>query len=89
MFIYATNPVKKVVGEAEVVEVLEKDKEELWNETKLQSGISKHFYSKYYEKKQNAVAYHLGKIIKFKEPKELSDYGVHTAPQSFVYVATE
>ena len=69
MFIYATNPVKKVVGEAEVVEVLEKDKEELWNETKLQSGISKHFYSKYYEK--------------------LSDYGVHTAPQSFVYVATE
>ena len=49
MFIYATNPVKKVVGEAEVVEVLEKDKEELWNETKLQSGISKHFYSKYSE----------------------------------------
>lgn len=87
ILIYATTPVKKIVGEAEVLEVLEKDKEELWKETEAQSGISETFYFKYYAQKKKAVAYHLGAIIKYQTPKKLSDYGIVAAPQSFVYIS--
>ena len=87
--IYSTTPIKKVVGEAEVLEVLEKDKEELWNETKDSSGISKQFFLQYYEGRKKAVAYKLGKVVKYSEPKELSDYGIQAAPQSFAYIVEE
>ena len=87
ILIYATNPIKKVVGEAEVLEVLEKDKEDLWKETEMESGISEYFFFKYYEEKRKAVAYHLGRIIKYTEPKSLSEYGINMAPQSFMYIS--
>ena len=61
-------------------------KEDLWKETEKESGISEYFYNKYYEKKRKAVAYHLGEIVKYSEPKSLSEYGIKMAPQSFVYL---
>lgn len=84
--IYSTTPIKKVVGEAEVIEVLQKEKGELWNETESESGITKIFFDEYYENKSEAVAYRLGKVTKFDQPKELNEYGIKCAPQSFVYI---
>lgn len=84
--IYSTTPIKKVVGEAEVIEVLQKEKSELWNETESESGITKIFFDEYYENKSEAVAYRLGKVTKFDQPKELNEYGIKCAPQSFVYI---
>ena len=89
ILIYATTPVKKVVGEAQVLGVLEMDKEDLWRETEAESGISSHFYFEYYANKTKAVAYHLGKIKKYSEPKDLEDYGIGAAPQSFVYIESK
>lgn len=86
ILIYATTPIKKVVGEAQVLGVLEMDKEDLWRETQSESGISSHFYFEYYSNKTKAVAYHLGEIIKYNEPKDLKEYGLGAAPQSFVYI---
>ena len=43
IIIYETVPVKKIVAEAEIIEVLELSPEDLWNETKEFSGISKDF----------------------------------------------
>ena len=47
IIIYETLPVKKIVAEAEIIEVLELSPEDLWNETKEFSGISKDFYDYY------------------------------------------
>ena len=44
MLIYATAPVKKIVGIAFVEKVLRGRKEELWEKTNLQGGISKAEY---------------------------------------------
>lgn len=86
IIIYETVPVKKIVAEAEIIEVLELSPEDLWNETKEFSGISKDFYDDYFKNRDVAYAYKLGKIKVYKEPKSLLDFGVKYAPQSFVYV---
>ncbi|MCQ2743126.1 MAG: ASCH domain-containing protein [Bacilli bacterium] len=86
IIIYETSPIKKIVAEAEIVEVLELPPEELWDQTKDKSGITKNFFDQYFEGREIAYAYKLGKVTKYKEVKNLVDFGIKAAPQSFVYV---
>lgn len=86
IIIYSTSPVMKVVGEAEVTDIIVDVPNEVWNITAEHSGISKDFFDLYFYGKEKAVAYKLGKIIKFKKPRPLSYYGLNFAPQSFVYI---
>lgn len=86
IIIYETSPVKKVVAEVEIIDVLSMNPEELWEETKEYSGISKQFFDKYFLGRTVAYAYKLGKIIKFDKPRTLEDFGLTTAPQSYAYV---
>jgi len=60
--------------------------EELWQQTKEYSGITKKFFDQYFEKREVAYAYKLGEIVVYDEMKELKDYGLKVAPQSFVYI---
>ena len=86
LIIYSTSPIKRVIGEVEVLETLKLSKEELWNVTKDKSGISKEFYDEYFKEKEIAYAYKLGKVTVYEEPKLLSEYNIKCAPQSFVYL---
>ena len=74
------------MAEAEIVDVLKMSPEDLWNVTKNASGISKQFFDTYFKNCNVAYAYRLGSIKVYEEPKELTEYGVRAAPQSFVYV---
>lgn len=86
ILIYSTNPIMRVVGEAEVEDVLIDIPEIIWKKTKKKSGINKAFFDQYYEDRKQAVAYKLKNVIKYREPKELKDYGISSAPQSFQYI---
>lgn len=86
ILIYSTNPIMRVVGEAEVEDVLIDNPEIIWKKTKKKSGIDKSFFDQYYEDREQAVAYKLKNVIKYREPKELKDYGISNAPQSFQYI---
>ena len=86
LIIYETTPVKRIVAEAEILEVLCLSPEDLWKETEMYSGISKSFYDEYFKGRKIAYAYRLGKVKAYDNPLELSDYGIKTAPQSFVYI---
>ena len=86
IIIYETAPVKKIVAEVEIVDVLAMEPEKLWEKTKNKSGISKDFFDEYFKGRDLAYAYKLGKVIKYDEPKDLMLYGIKSAPQSFVYV---
>lgn len=86
IIIYETTPVKRIVAEAEIIDVLMYSPEELWKLTKDESGISKEFFDEYFEGKEIAYAYKLGKIKVYDEPKTLLEYGIKAAPQSFVYI---
>lgn len=86
ILIYSTTPIMKVVGEAEVEDILIDDPEKIWEKTKKTSGINKEFFDKYYIGRSLAVAYKLKNIIRYRKPRELSEYGIANAPQSFQYV---
>ena len=61
------------------------DKEELWEETKSVSGISKEAYDEYFKSQSWACAYEIGSVKKYKKPITLENIGVKSVPQSFVY----
>ena len=76
----------KVVAEVDVEEIIEETPEKMWELTKNYSGITEDFYYKYYKNKKSAIAYKLGNVKKYKEPKNLSEIGIDFIPQSFVYL---
>jgi len=84
--IYSTAPVMRVVAEALVEEIIEDDVLTVWNRTKEYAGISYSFFRKYYKGKKKAVAYRLGDVEAYEEPRSLSYYGIEYPPQSFVYL---
>ncbi|MDO4545172.1 MAG: ASCH domain-containing protein [Bacillota bacterium] len=86
IIIYETVPTKRIVAEAEILDVLELPPEELWQQTKEDAGITKKFFDKYFNNRSVAYAYKLGEIVVYDEMKELKDYGLKVAPQSFVYI---
>ena len=86
IIIYETVPTKRVVAEAEILDVLEMSPEELWKQTKDGAGITKNFFDEYFDNREIAYAYKLGQIKVYDQMKELKEYGLKTAPQSFVYI---
>ncbi len=84
--IYETAPVKRIVAEAEITDVLILSPDELWKQTKQVFGIAKEFFDEYFKGKNVAYAYKLGKVKVYETPKTLLDYGVKNAPQSFIYL---
>ena len=83
---YCTFPVMKIVGEAEVEEILEDHPDDLWKMTSSGAGISKTFFDKYYNGRSKGVAFGLKNVVRFENEQELSDYDIRTAPQSFAYL---
>ena len=83
---YSTTPEGRVVGEAEIEDIIEGDPSEIWEQTKEAAGITRDKYCEYYHGYSNAVAYQLKNVIAYDQPKELSDYGISHVPQSFIYL---
>lgn len=86
IIVYSSSPIKKVVGELIIEEVLFDDKEIIWNKTNIYGGIEKDKYDNYFKNKKYAVAYKIGKYIKYDNPKELKEYNIKSAPQSYIYI---
>lgn len=84
--IYCTFPIMKVVGEVDILDIIDDSPSVVWDMTADQSGISKEYYNRYFNNRTHAVAYKLGKVCKYDKPIVLSDLGVTTAPQSFIYI---
>jgi predicted transcriptional regulator len=86
--IYCTSPIMQVVAEVTVKEIIVGNVLDIWHLTKEYAGVSYLFFRKYYKGKKTAVAYSLGDVTAFEEPKTLTDYGISHPPQSFVYIKT-
>lgn len=84
--IYASAPVKRVVGEFEIKDILSDDVECIWEQTKNYSGITKEFYNSYFQNKKTANAIQIGRLKKYEKTRPLSDYNIQQAPQSFCYI---
>lgn len=86
IIVYASSPVKKVIGEFEIDHIINKDIEELWEKTRDHSGISSNYYYEYFKDKEYGYAIAVKKTRRYKQPLNLFDaFGVNP-PQSFAYV---
>ena len=84
--VYASSPVQKVIGEFSIADVLNDDVETIWKATALHSGITHDFYLSYFANKEKAYAIKIGKAIRYRQARNLSDYNLSFAPQSFAYL---
>ena len=84
--VYSSSPEKKVIGEVEVMNVVSKPINELWELTKKFAGISFKDFKEYFSGCDVAYAYELGKTTKYKKPKKLLDFNITFSPQSYVYI---
>ena len=84
--VYASSPMQKVIGEFTIDEIMEEEPAVLWEMTKKDSGITKDFFDEYFLNRDHAFAIKVKDFIRYKEPKELIDFELKFAPQSFVYL---
>lgn len=86
VIVYASSPVSKVIGEFEIGEVLFKDLNSLWQETKEYSGITEKYFYDYFIGKENGFALEVKKVKKYKEELCIEKSFGKRPPQSFAYV---
>lgn len=82
VYIYASSPISKVVGEFQPVDILSGTPVSIWKQTQKESGISKTFYDMYFAGRQIAYAIEIKNLKIYDTPKELPFH----APQSFRYI---
>jgi predicted transcriptional regulator len=85
VIVYASSPISKVIGEFEIGEILFKDLNTLWKETKDFSGITEDYFYDYFVGKENGFALEVKRVIRYKKELCIKESFGKTPPQSFVY----
>ena len=86
ILLYETSPVRKITGEVCVDVIISGTPEEVWEKLGEKAAMTKREYDRYYLKKDRAVAYCLSHPVRYERGRELAEYGIASAPRSFVYV---
>ena len=87
VIIYASSPVKKIVGEFQIAEIIRDKPESIWLKTRIFAGVHRDFFFQYFTGKDNAYAINIKHSKKYEAPVNpwdiLPDF---TPPQSFKYI---
>lgn len=86
--IYASSPIKEIIGYAIIEEVKEYRVGTLWNLSKNHACVSKDFFNSYFEGVESGFALKLGmpvKALKTLQLKRMEEEFYVSAPQSFRY----
>ena len=84
VYVYASAPISKVIGEFQPVDILSGEPTDIWKKTKRFSGITEKFYKEYFRGKVTAYAIVIQNFVKYDKAIDLPK-GIH-APQSYCYV---
>ncbi len=83
---YATTPIKRVVGEFDVRSIIGESLPTLWEQTKSFAGIEEDFFFRYFEGREHGYAIEVGEVRAYQRPFcPVERFGVRP-PQSFVYL---
>lgn len=85
--VYASHPIKRVVGEFEIGGILALSRRQLWQHTREYSGIPKSYFDDYFADKETAYAIKIRDAKRYERPFAL-EYFCPSArpPQSFMYL---
>lgn len=87
VIVYATLPVGKVIGEFSIDSIIHGEPESVWRKTSAHAGITKSFFSEYFDGRDKAFAIKVGEVNLYETPLSLKDLGVGiSAPQSYRYL---
>lgn len=86
IIIYSSGKVKKVVGEFKIDKIIKDSPDNIWNLGEEVLGIDKKSFYEYFKHSEYAYAIKIKDIIKYDTPKDLKDFGINKAPQSFCYI---
>lgn len=87
LVIYASSPIKKIIGIAEVESVNVASPTAIWESTKYDAGITRKEYRRYFQGSNRAVAIKIKDVIRLNyniEPDKIRDG--FKIPQSFLYI---
>lgn len=88
--IYATTPLKQVVGYFRVQRIQVASPQELWKSYSQVAGISKQLFENYYDNSSQGVAIEIGEVYKLKEFLPLRYISTSlVTPQSYAYLDEE
>lgn len=86
VFVYASSPICRIIGEFKLGVVLEGSPEQIWSLTADCSGITKSFYDEYFSRHKVSYALEIKSFKRYKTPinpyQTIKDFH---APQSFCY----
>lgn len=84
--VYASSPLKLIIGEFDIAEILHKPIDELWRETEIYAGIDKDFFYSYFKNQTLGYAIRIQEIRKFEIPLSIQKEYKINPPQSFRYI---
>ncbi len=88
--IYATYPVKRIIGFFKVKQIDEATPKQLWTRYQELGGVDHEFFWSYYAATSQGVAIRIGKVFALDEPLPLAIInGLKSPPQNFRYLADE
>lgn len=84
--VYASEPIKQVIGEFEIGEILHEEPEALWAKTGDHAGITKKRFFEYFTNKCKGYAIKVRTTRMYDAPLPLNSFMVSSPPQSFMYL---
>jgi len=84
--VYASYPIKRVIGEFEIEEILHEGLEALWKKTECYAGITKKRFLDYFENREKGYAIKVKEARIYNTPIPLNKLMVLCPPQSFTYL---
>lgn len=84
--VYASDPIKKVIGEFDIGDILHEEPQVLWTKTGEQAGITKKRFLEYFAYKMKGYAIKVKEARIYDTPVPLNKLMVSWPPQSFMYL---
>jgi len=86
IIVYASDPIKRIIGEFEIEDILQDEPWILWLKTKNYAGISEKKFFEYFTNKSKGYAIKVKSTTMYDDPLPLNSFMVLSPPQSFIYL---
>ena len=87
VIVYASDPIKRIIGEFEIEDILHDEPQVLWVKTKNHAGISEKRFFEYFANKSKGYAIKVKTTTMYDDPLPLNSFRVSSPPQSFMYIS--
>lgn len=84
--VYASSPIKRVIGEFEIDCILCDEINNLWQHTQEYAGVDQDYFFEYFSDKQKGYAISIKKTRIYRKPLSLEEKFNILPPQSFAYL---